>query len=273
MESNVTPDEAIEGYEDSLHGRPRTELLQEPYRQKEDGNRAFKLPDHVSAVQSYLRALIAFRYLLNHSILTVAEEVVDYVANVEKPAHLNLAFVYLKTGNNLGAIFHAEKALEIDPQNCKALYRLAVACANRGDYARSEDALRRAMAKEPGNSEMQLLKDRIASERKDYLKKTKEVSKRAFAAPKEPANENRTKSRSSLGMLFGLVLLPIRLLVGRIIDWIWGIVVAVVDYAMNFWIVRVPVNVCIKMPWQVLSRMLQWVRGLTGRREPRDKQT
>ncbi len=83
MEDYITPSEVIDHYEDTLRDLSKEELLALPYKLKEEGNKFIKSQELAKAIQSYVKALTAFHYLLNHEILKTTEQVVEYMANVE----------------------------------------------------------------------------------------------------------------------------------------------------------------------------------------------
>ena len=83
MDKILQPEEVIAGYEDSLPSLSSTDLLQLPYQLKSEGNRYMSSQSFTEAAQSYIKALMTFQYLLNHSLIKVQEQVIQYVENIE----------------------------------------------------------------------------------------------------------------------------------------------------------------------------------------------
>jgi len=82
MKDFITSDEMIDYYEDSLVKLSRDTLLLIPHKCKEEGNNFIKSGLYERSTKCYVKALMAFHYLLNHKVLTVTEEVIKYIDRV-----------------------------------------------------------------------------------------------------------------------------------------------------------------------------------------------
>ena len=83
MKEYITTSETLDHYEDSLSNYTKEELLLLPYRHKEEGNKLVKSQLYLKSIQSYVKALISFHYLIDHDILNVTEQIIEYINNVE----------------------------------------------------------------------------------------------------------------------------------------------------------------------------------------------
>ncbi len=81
--SPTLPDEAVADYEKDLQGLSKSDLLAFPYLMKAEGNRLISAENFKAAVPFYLKSLLSFHYMLNHSIMNVAEEIAEYVDKIE----------------------------------------------------------------------------------------------------------------------------------------------------------------------------------------------
>lgn len=143
----------------------------------------------------------------------------------------------------------------IEPANCKALYRIALAHTNISEYEKAEIYLHKALIKEPKNEELSLLKQKIISEKKEQTDKIREVSKKAFASSKE-------KKQVSVMTLFGLFWSILKLIKEIILDFAWKFVGPILDYALSFWIVRTSVKVFIIFPYKIGQRLTSFALSL-----------
>jgi len=83
MKDYILSSETLDHYEDSLSKFSKSDLLSLPYKHKEEGNRLVKSELYLKSIQSYVKALISFHYLLDHNILGVTEQIIEYISNVE----------------------------------------------------------------------------------------------------------------------------------------------------------------------------------------------
>ena len=166
-----------------------------------------------------------------------------------------MALAYLKIGNNLCVIFHCEKVLEVDENNCKALYRLSTAYVNRGDYDNAEKSLKRAMKIEPNNMELRDLAGKIKQGRKDYYKKEKEMGGRVF------------NLKTKKGTFFETVIESIKKIVlfipYTIMNLISDIFGTIVNFIMDLWIIKVPIGI-LKKGSNMITGLINKVLSIPG---------
>ena len=177
---------------------------------------------------------------------------------------MNLALVYLKLNNNNSAIYHCERTLEMSPNNCKALYRMALAYTNKAEYEKAEVFLNRVMAIEPPNEDIRGLKELLEKEKKEYLKQYTEISRKVFTninrnvsgnnnlSPLENALINFIVICISISANIGIALVKLSYCV------LCGCLKGAANYAMSFWFVQIPVCILIILPWKILTGILSW---------------
>ncbi len=188
--------------------------------------------------------------------------------------HLNLAHAYLKLNNNSAVVFHCQKVLEIDPRNCKALFRMSLAYSNNCEYQKAEQVLLKALALEPHNTELAGLWRKICEEKRRFLKQAREVSKRAFSIPKplraaswgptDPGLEDAEEPRGGRVGVFEAVYLVVAI-VFMVAKGAMSLAVhalgAIAGFAMSFWFIRIPVNIWVVIPWRIARNVLRWLLG------------
>ena len=82
---------------------------------------------------------------------------------------MNLSLTHMRRNNAPEAIKHAKDALDLDPQNCKTLYRLSQAYRQNNDLDMSIETMKKAIEIEPNNRTLRKEYQEI-----DSLKKRKE---------------------------------------------------------------------------------------------------
>ncbi|KAL4857094.1 Peptidyl-prolyl cis-trans isomerase [Chlorella vulgaris] len=120
--------------------------------QKDKGNTAFKSGQYARAVQRYNKAteIIEFDEGFTPEQKQQAKE-------VKRSCNLNLAAAQLKLGNAVEARKAADKVLEGDSGNLKALYRRAQAYLATADFVEAELDIKRGLAEDSASSDFKLL--------------------------------------------------------------------------------------------------------------------
>jgi len=147
---------------------PNSQRIEKAKRNKEEGNDIFKNGGVVElAVQHYLKALTH-----TSKVFDVTPSEKEEVDLINMSIHLNLAQCYIKMGTDVTyrkAVFSCNSALEIQPNNPKALYRRAVASVALKDFSSASKDLSLAAS--------------IASD--SEIVKLQKVVERGIAAEKE----------------------------------------------------------------------------------------
>jgi tetratricopeptide (TPR) repeat protein len=161
--------------DDELEGIPSTEktedLLLEATKHKEEGNRAFTEKDMERAGRSYRRGC--------NCLKTVVKLRSDdtQITSLYVALQTNLSMTMFKQNKYRLSANTASKALEVEAQNVKALYRRAVARRGLGDLDEATDDLRQALRIDAKN--VACRKELAAVKRE--LERTTENQKKALA--------------------------------------------------------------------------------------------
>jgi len=147
------------------------EKLEYAVARRTGGNNFFTRGDLKLAKKKYKKALKVFEY----DTALSEEEKTKAKQEVKLPCHLNMAQCYVKKENWKKAIDHATKALEIDANNIKGLWRRGVAYTSTGDFDQAHRDFSRALDVDPENKSVKasLAKLRHAEaeqDRKDKLR-------------------------------------------------------------------------------------------------------
>ncbi|KPP68264.1 hypothetical protein Z043_113075 [Scleropages formosus] len=140
------------------------------------GNHCFNQKRYEDAKDRYKKAVTLLR---NRE--PVDEEERHSIAATKLPVLLNLSLTLLRLGRPQKALQYGQKALEIDPENTKALFRCAQACLEMTYYEKAQDYLVMAQAKRPFDSDINNLLKKLAVSYKDSVDKEKEMCSKMFA--------------------------------------------------------------------------------------------
>eukprot|EP01103_Thecamoeba_quadrilineata_P010159 TRINITY_DN2114_c0_g1_i1.p1 TRINITY_DN2114_c0_g1~~TRINITY_DN2114_c0_g1_i1.p1 ORF type:complete len:211 (+),score=62.73 TRINITY_DN2114_c0_g1_i1:270-902(+) len=130
---------------DEVKEAPRPDTFQDKIKKaleaKENGNEKWKKGTFRKANQAYNKAL-AFLQNLSEEEEELAEE-------VKLPIHLNLAASFLKLNQPRKAIEACRDALEIDPNNTKALFRMGQSYSDLLDFELAKQSFEKARSLDP----------------------------------------------------------------------------------------------------------------------------
>ncbi len=109
------------------------EKLAIPYIEKSNGNIKAHQGDYEGSMRHYSKALLGVRYLRDGR--QIEDEVTKkrLEREVEIPVNLNMALCNLTVKNYAYAIRYSTAVLDVDPLNCKALYRRGVGYRNTAE--------------------------------------------------------------------------------------------------------------------------------------------
>jgi tetratricopeptide (TPR) repeat protein len=108
------------------------ELIEEARDLKDFGNNLFKKEDLERAIRKYNMALEKIKEIKKDTITTEQQNDMNLIS---LNCFNNLGVVTYKYGDYHMTIDYCTKALEIDPKNYKALYRLALAQKQKTEYS------------------------------------------------------------------------------------------------------------------------------------------
>eukprot|EP00831_Metopus_contortus_P031446 TRINITY_DN25651_c0_g1_i1.p1 TRINITY_DN25651_c0_g1~~TRINITY_DN25651_c0_g1_i1.p1 ORF type:complete len:247 (-),score=40.48 TRINITY_DN25651_c0_g1_i1:66-806(-) len=226
-----------------------SDVYKRQYQRRVHGD--IKAEQYPNAIEKYNKALAAFNFLLGHGFLDIAEQVVRFVEEIEKPIHLNLSYAYLKLQRFESVVFHCEKVLELDPDNCKALYRMGMANLSNGQYRQAELCVLRVLAREPKNPDALALKEKINIEKQQYLKEIRK-SKQSDSSELLPSVHFHIFRGVSL-LLFSLIKFILNYLLSVFCD----LCSFIFSFFMSFWIIRFPFNLFVRVPYGILKDILR----------------
>ncbi|KAM3871407.1 inactive peptidyl-prolyl cis-trans isomerase FKBP6-like [Diretmus argenteus] len=145
------------------------------------GNRCFKQSRYYDAKDNYKQGMT----LLGNK--ETENDVEREKINTELlPLYMNLSLSELRLERPHKALKYAIKALEVDPDNTKALYRCGQAYLETHDYKNAQGCLIKAQAKKPFDSDINNLLKKVAICYKDSLDKQKEMYSKMFKGFNHP---------------------------------------------------------------------------------------
>ena len=122
------------------------EKLVQSEQMKQKGSEFFKKEKFKLAINYYNKIVSFLEYET-----TFAEDKKERRANLMLAAHNNLSLCNLKIGNDLEALKNANKALEFDANNDKALFRKASALLNMAEFDQAKSTFVQLLNLEPNN--------------------------------------------------------------------------------------------------------------------------
>ncbi|KAJ8342829.1 hypothetical protein SKAU_G00327570 [Synaphobranchus kaupii] len=154
---------------------PLSTMLNVVKTQRCFGNRCFNQSRYEDAKDRYKQAstLLKNREPAN-------EEEGRSIRAMQLPIFLNLSLTLLRLEKPLKALQYGQRALEVDPQNTKALFRCGQASLEMDDYEKAQDYLLMAQANKPFNTDINNMLRKLASCYKDFMDKEKEMCSKMF---------------------------------------------------------------------------------------------
>ena len=131
---------------------------------KEEGNAFFKEKEYDKAIRSYRRGTVSLKGLNNSN--TGDDQVKTLLIGLQN----NMAMIYAKQEKYKQALDVTKKALEVDSENLKALFRKGQMQRLLGDYDAAKETLKVGLKVDPESKdikkEMALLKKKVDDEKK-----------------------------------------------------------------------------------------------------------
>eukprot|EP01123_Difflugia_compressa_P001246 TRINITY_DN11422_c0_g1_i1.p1 TRINITY_DN11422_c0_g1~~TRINITY_DN11422_c0_g1_i1.p1 ORF type:complete len:356 (-),score=78.81 TRINITY_DN11422_c0_g1_i1:52-1119(-) len=152
----------------------RISQIAESFRQ--NGNKLFSASSFQDAIKEYQKAV---RYL-DYAHGTDEQE--DKLKTAKAACFSNTAACYLKLGQNSNALQACDKALAIEPNNIKVLYRKGQSQANLKDYSDSLVTLREALALDKENKEVKTFIDKVKKLQDERKKKEQKAYSNMFGS-------------------------------------------------------------------------------------------
>jgi tetratricopeptide (TPR) repeat protein len=182
VKENMTEDSSsdIDDDEDSpslgYSNKDPTTLVAEAVKNKDEGNDHFKSGDLIKASRSYRKGTSLLKNL--NKANTGDEQVKALLVSL----HTNLSMVCFKQNKHKQSRDVASKALEVDSENVKALFRRAVAFRKLGDFDKAKVDLKFALQLDPTNRAVQKELLSLKKEADDKKKSEKAALAKAFSS-------------------------------------------------------------------------------------------
>jgi len=148
---------------------------------KDKGNEEYEKGDFEAAVKAWKRSLQSVKYIQKKGFYDQKPEQQQEVQGMEIRLCLNIAQGYLKTKDWANAIVHADKVLEFESSNPKALYRKASAMMQMSNYSEVIGVLERLLQIEPDNKAAKDMIAKAQRSREVSTRKAKKMSQRMFS--------------------------------------------------------------------------------------------
>merc|ERR1711972_1303801 len=145
------------------------EKIEEGFRYKLEGNELFKALRYSGAIRKYKKALEWIDCDFSDDELGKKKQELTISANN------NLALIFIKTKEWSSATEHASKALEIEPNNVKALMRRGQARLQDGFLDLSKKDLKKALSLDADNSYIKKLLKVCSVKHKQYVAKQQKL--------------------------------------------------------------------------------------------------
>ncbi|KAL1935257.1 hypothetical protein VTP01DRAFT_4397 [Rhizomucor pusillus] len=152
-----------------------SQRLQLAEEEKKKGNHLFKNGYIESALMTYRKAR---EYIID--LWDCEPEETLRCRELVIALHSNISACYLKLRQWDYAIEASKKALDRDPTNAKACYRIGQACLENGDYDQGLEFIRHGLQISPEDADLKSMQANLIRKQKDYLKGSKELYGRMF---------------------------------------------------------------------------------------------
>ena len=151
----------------------RMRLMQ---KNKEEGNELFTDGNYKSAAIRYVKAV-------NHGnkLKDIVGNGNDEVNKLFVSCYLNLSQCYLKLEKYTKAYASAKDAHDLEPENIKALYRMALASWNQKDVDDTEAKIKLALAVDPASKPVLKLQQKVKRARAQEKARRKKMAKAMFS--------------------------------------------------------------------------------------------
>lgn len=168
------------------------EKLESAVALKEKANGYFKSGNVSKAIKVWERAYQFIEFDDNYD----AEQKKESTA-LKKSVDLNLAAAYLKLNKPMEARKSANKVLEKDPQNLKALYRRSQSFLDTGDWVEAEIDIKQGLALDSESTDFKLLQKRLKKSSAAAAKAEKDMWAAAFKKTAKQATTSGVKQEAA----------------------------------------------------------------------------
>jgi len=135
-------------------------------RRKNEGNNLFSQNQFTLAIRKYKKALELFNY--ESSLSEIEKENVK--KDIKLPCYLNIAACHLKLQEYKETLENTEKALQLDSNSVKGLWRRGSALTELGQWEEAQQAFMKALEIDPNNTAVKTSFSRLKKMRNEQEK-------------------------------------------------------------------------------------------------------
>jgi len=140
--------------------------VEETNRLRNEGNKFFTQQNYIEAIKIYEKAMDLWKFVFPRE-----DEDKKKMQAAQLPVLLNLAASQLKTKDFKGAWLNCEKALDIEVNNVKAIFRRGQSYVGQGEYEKARKDFQSALQLDPQNADLKRALNDLKKQEDDYKKK------------------------------------------------------------------------------------------------------
>lgn len=183
---------------------PPTEKIALASHKRERGNVHYQRGDYAFAVNSYS---IALQITESSSKVDITPEEEKELMDVRVKCLNNMAASQLKLDHYEAALKSCVSALEHQPDNIKALFRMGKVLALQGEYTEAIQTLRKALKLEPSNKTIHAELSKLVKKHSEQRGAEQAMYKKMLGNPTSGSSTQKHRAKSSWGLswkwLFG----------------------------------------------------------------------
>lgn len=183
---------------------PPTEKIALASHKRERGNVHYQRGDYAFAVNSYS---IALQITESSSKVDITPEEENELMDVRVKCLNNMAASQLKLDHYEAALKSCVSALEHQPDNIKALFRMGKVLALQGEYTEAIQTLRKALKLEPSNKTIHAELSKLVKKHSEQRGAEQAMYKKMLGNPTSGSSTQKHRAKSSWGLswkwLFG----------------------------------------------------------------------
>lgn len=138
-------------------------------------NKEYNNKEYEKAIEHWLRAYRSCCYILSKNVYSGMPEKEREIMVLKMQLDSNLSIAYLKLHDFQNAIHYANKALEYDPNNLKALHHKSTALFEMCEYQQCIKCAEIALKVEPDNYVFKKIRYDATLKQKQYVSKSKKM--------------------------------------------------------------------------------------------------
>ncbi|XP_024114896.1 peptidyl-prolyl cis-trans isomerase FKBP8 isoform X2 [Oryzias melastigma] len=189
---------------------PPAEKIALASRKRERGNAHYQRGDYAFAVNSYS---IALQIAESSSKVDIRPEEEDELLDVKVKCLNNMAASQLKLDHYEAALKSCVSALQHQPDNIKALFRMGKVLSLKGEYTEAIQTLRRALKLDPSNKTIHAELSKLVKKHSEQKGAEQAMYKKMLGNPSSSGSTPRPAAKSSWALswkwLFGATAMAI----------------------------------------------------------------